>query len=318
MPQRWLVLLNAQAGTIQRCGDDDLPARLEQALRAGGIEPEVRSAAPSEIASLARGAVPRGYDAVIAGGGDGTINAIAAELLGSPIAFGVLPLGTFNHFAKDLGLPADIDEAAIALARGQPQHFPIGEVNGRIFLNFSGIGLHPRMVSQRERAREPGKSKVLATFIAAVRSLLRLPVLSVRLVLPGQTLRRLTPSLIICNNQHQMRAFGVEAQSATDRRLLNVYVAHARRPLGMLWLLVRAMLRLLGTSNLFEVIAAPQVTVKLRRRSVTVSIDGELVRMRTPLRYNVRENALRVIVPAEGQGSNAAAATVPQNLHPRR
>lgn len=297
MRQRWLVLLNARAGTVERLGDVRLPDRLASILRQHAIDADVRAAAPGEIASLARNATADGYDAVIAGGGDGTINAIATELLGSEVAFGVLPLGTFNHFAKDLGLPMEVDAAALALARGEARPLPIAEVNGRIFLNFSGIGLHPRLVSEREKAHQPGRSKIAATLAATLRAIVRLPLLYVRLELAGRKLRRLTPSLIICNNRYQMQAFGVEAQSATDRRLLNVYVAHARRPLEMLWLAIRALLRVLGTSNLFEVIAAPELTVKLRRRGVTVSIDGELVRMRTPLRYRVRENALRVITP---------------------
>ena len=298
MPQRWLVLLNTAAGTVQRLGDKNLAGRIEQLLRANEIEPHVWVVPAEQIVQLTQDATKRGYDAVIAGGGDGTINSVAAELLDSPVAFGVLPLGTFNHFAKDLGLPTELDEAAVALARGAPQYLPICEVNGRIFLNFSGIGLHPRMVSERERARDPGGSKMLATFTAAVRAVFRLPLLYVRLALPDRTVWRLTPSVIVCNNQHQMRAFGVEAQSVTDRRLLNVYVARATRPPGMLWLLIRAFLRVLGTSNLFEVIAAPEVTVRMHRRSITVSIDGELVRMRVPLRYRVRERSLRVIMPA--------------------
>lgn len=298
MAQRWLVLLNAQAGTVQRLADEPLPARIQQILRDNGIDAEVHAAPPQQIIALAREAPSRGYDAVIAGGGDGTINSVATELLDEPIAFGVLPLGTFNHFAKDVGLPMDLDEAAVALARGERQFLPIGEVNGRLFLNFSGIGLHPRMVSERERTRTPGTNKMLATFAAAVRSVFHLPLLYLRLAMPGRTVSRLTPSLIVCNNQHQMRAFGLEAQSAGDRRLLNLYVAHATRPLAMLWLLVRASLRVLGTSSLSEVIATPQLTVRMRRRNVTVSVDGELERMRTPLRYRVRERSLRVIMPA--------------------
>lgn len=308
---KWLVLLNEKAGTLARASHEiDHAARVSELLREAGIEADVRVVPPQQIEPIVRESLAQPFDAIIAGGGDGTLNSVATMLLDQPMAFGVLPLGTFNHFAKEMGLPVDLDAAVRALATAQPEDLPVGEVNGRIFLNFSAIGLHPNMVSERERGRDPKKSKFLATMKAGWRSVFRLPLMFVRLTLPDREMRRLTPSVIMCNNVHQMRAFGVEAASESDRGVLNFYLARSTKPLGVIWLFILAMLRLLKPSRTFEVVTGSDVTIHMHRRRLTVSIDGELVRMSAPLRYRVRQGALKVLRPrseiAEGAGAGSA------------
>src|SRR6185503_2272868 len=109
--------------------------------------------------------------AVVAGGGDGTLNTIAAALAGTGKPFGVLPLGTHNHFAKDMAVPLDLAAAVAALARGVARgrfrDVDVGEVNGRLFLNFSGIGLHPLVVKHRDVQRAVlGRNKFVAMCVA--------------------------------------------------------------------------------------------------------------------------------------------------------
>src|SRR5689334_4705264 len=113
---RLLVLLNQAAGTLANSATGNEPERIRAGFAAGAVAGAIRS----------------GYDAVVGGGGDGTLNTIAAGLAGSETAFGVLPLGTHNHFAKDLGVPLDLDAAVAALARGTTKAIDVGEVNGRL------------------------------------------------------------------------------------------------------------------------------------------------------------------------------------------
>jgi diacylglycerol kinase family enzyme len=259
------------------------------------VEPEALERVSREAADASSG-----YDAVVAGGGDGTLNTIAAALAGGGKAFGVLPLGTHNHFAKDMGVPLGLDAAAAALARGTVRAIDVGEVNGRVFLNFSGIGLHPRVVRHREAQRAArGRGKFVALFFALLRVLRRPPVLLVRIEgHNGLTLRRLTPSVIVCNNPHQMKVFGVDNVSYPCRGVLNVYLAHSTRGPGLLWLIVRALFRRLDTARSFESMALPEVTIHTRRGTARVSIDGEVTDMPTPLRYRVRRGGLRVLAPS--------------------
>ena len=324
-----LVLLNESAGTLAASPTADEPRRVREQFAAHGVEAEVVVVAAGELEAATRKALLRcaaraavtpdgaappddaensdGFDAIVAGGGDGTLNYIASELAGTGTPFGVLPLGTHNHFAKDLGVPLDLDLAVAALARGSRRDIDVGEVNGKLFLNFSGIGLHPLVVRHREAQRAAlGRGKFLALFVAMWRVLRRPPVVRARLDLPGgQSLRRITPSVIVCNNPHQMKVFGVENVSYADRGVLNVYVAKSTNWLGLVWLIVRAAFRTLDNARKFESLAVPELTIHTRRPTTRVSIDGEVVDLETPLRYSVRRGGLTVIAPAASDAAGA-------------
>ena len=300
---RVLVLLNESAGTLANSTTADEPQRIRTVFAANGIDAEVRSVPPGELEAVTRAAASDPmFAAVVAGGGDGTLNTIAAALAGTGKPYGVLPLGTHNHFAKDLGVPLDLDAAAAALARGVARgsfrDLDVGEVNGRLFLNFSGIGLHPQMVKHRDVQRAVlGRKKFVAMFVALLRVLRRLPVLRVRIESAALAVKRITPSVIVCNNPHQMRVFGVENVSYADRSILNVYVAKARNWLGLVWLIVRAAFRTLDNARNFEAFTLREVTIHTRGNSARVSIDGEVTDLPTPLRYRVSRGGLRVVVP---------------------
>jgi diacylglycerol kinase family enzyme len=300
-----LVLLNASAGTLAASKTADEPERIRRGFEAAGVDAEVRLVPPAELEQVTREASRDGeLAAVVAGGGDGTLNTIAAALAGTGKPFGVLPLGTHNHFAKDMAVPLDLDLAIAALgrglARGESRDVDVGEVNGKLFLNFSGIGLHPLVVKHRDTQRAVlGRKKFVAMFFALLRVLRRPPVLRARLEAGPTSVRRITPSVIVCNNPHQMRVFGVENVSFSDRSLLNVYVARSTSLPGLLWLVVRAAFRTLDNAKNFEAIVLPDVTIHTRGASARVSIDGEVTDLPTPLRYSVRRGGLKVVVPVE-------------------
>ena len=300
-----LVLLNQSAGTLAASKTADEPQRIRRGLAARGVEATVELVAPEDLERVARDAArDPALAAVIAGGGDGTLNTIAAALAGTGKPFGVLPLGTHNHFAKDLGVPLDLDAAVDALGRGvaagASRAIDVGEVNGRLFLNFSGVGLHPQMVKHRDVQRAVlGRTKFVAMFFALLRVLRRPPVLRARLEAPGLSVRRFTPSVIVCNNPHQMRVFGVENVSYPDRSLLNVYVARSTNWAGIVWLFVRAALRTLDNAWNFESVAVPELTLRTRGQTARVSIDGEVTDLQTPLEYRVMKGGLTVVLPVE-------------------
>ena len=298
-----LVLLNESAGTLSASRTADEPRRIRTGFEALGVEADVRVVPPEEFDRAARGAAgDASVAAVVAAGGDGTLNTVASALAGTGKPFGVLPLGTHNHFAKDIGVPLNLDAAVAALARGVAggawRDVDVGEVNGRIFLNFSGIGLHPLVVKHRDVQRAVlGRSKFIAMFFALLRVLRRPPVIRARLQNAAIDVRRITPSVIVCNNPHQMRVFGVENVSYADRSLLNVYIARGTSWAGLVWLIIRAAFRTLDNARNFEAFALKDVTIHTRRQSARVSIDGEVTDLPTPLRYRVRRAGLRVVAP---------------------
>jgi len=303
---RLLVLLNAQAGTFAasqvHASEIEPTEHIRRTFAERGVEAVVRRVETGRLADEARAAAADDFDGVVAGGGDGTLNAIASALAGSSNAFAVLPLGTHNHFAKDLHLPMELDAAIEAIARGAVRDLDVAEVNGRLFLNFSGIGFHPRLIERREAVRRrSGLHKFLAMAVAFFQVLRHVPLLRVQVTGGRWEARRLTPSVIVCNNAHQMKVFGVEEVSHPDRGMLNVYVARARGAAGLVRLVLAALFRRLGSLRDFEVIVLPEVRVDVprrRRRRIRVSIDGELTDLDLPLNYRIRRGGLKVIVPA--------------------
>src|SRR5512141_2991339 len=121
----------------------------------------------SDVSTLVRKAVAENSKLVLAAGGDGTINAVATALIGTDAVLGVLPLGTFNHFAKDLNIPLVLEAAVANIFHGEVASVDVGEVNGRIFLNNSSLGIYPGVVQEREAHQRKGHSKWVAFAKAA-------------------------------------------------------------------------------------------------------------------------------------------------------
>ena len=174
------VILNARAGTGHE-GDDR--RALEEALAAHGLQATVHAvAAGGDIVAAAKAALDAGAEVVVAAGGDGTVSAVASCIHGSNATLGVLPMGTLNHFARDLGIPTKLEEAVEVLARGVRVGVDLGEVNGRIFVNNASLGVYPDMVRDRIRQqRRLGRGKWWAMVWAALATLRRSPFLRLTL-----------------------------------------------------------------------------------------------------------------------------------------
>lgn len=299
---RVVVLLNAAAGTATATGGggETVPARLAEIFAAHSIDAEIVTADDStELASRAERAVSEGCPVVVAGGGDGTVNLVASKIVGTPARLGVLPLGTLNHFAKDLQIPLDLEGAAQTIIAGHVAQVDVGEVNGQIFLNNSSLGLYPSIVRHRERQQERlGRGKWYALFWAGLTVLRRYPFLNVRLTADGENLMRRTPIVFVGNNEYEMSSFQIGARSCLDKGQLSLYVAHRVGRLRLLQLALAALLgRPPGEAPDFDQLCVEELWVETRRERLLVATDGEVNVMRAPLHYRVRPGELRVIVP---------------------
>jgi diacylglycerol kinase family enzyme len=210
-------------------------------------------------------------------------------------------LGTLNHFAKDLHIPLDLDAAARVLLDGREARVDVGEVEGRIFLNNSSLGLYPSIVRHREKQQERlGRGKWPAFVWATLTVLKRYPFLNVRLSTDDQRLIRRTPFVFVGNNEYQMESFDIGARSCIDAGHLSLYVAHRTGRLGLLRLAWRALFGGLRDAEDFDALCTKEVFIETRRpKRLRVATDGEVTVMTTPLHYRVRPGALRVIVPKE-------------------
>ena len=292
------VIVNATAGNGATSG---WVAGLEQTFAAAGLQGRVQVVQQgSDIAPAVAAAVKQGSEMVVAGGGDGTVSAVAAGLVGTGVALGVLPMGTLNHFAKDLGIPLEQERAIAVLATGRRLDVDVGEVNGRIFINNSSLGLYPDIVRDREqRRRRLGHGKWRALLAASVTAARRYPVLRVEIEVAGQHLVRRTPFVFIGNNQYTMEGFEIGERVALDRGELSLYLTHRMGRFGLLQLAFMALLRRLDQARDFDVLTAREFVVTTGHRRLRVATDGEVTVMETPLHYRLRPAALRVVVPAQ-------------------
>jgi YegS/Rv2252/BmrU family lipid kinase len=298
------ILLNAKAGQLNRRLCEQRAEEILAGCRERGIEATVHMCEGARLTSRARLLARSGVDAVIAAGGDGTVSAVAAGLAdaGNDVALGVVPLGTLNHFAKDIGVPT-IETALDVVAAGHTERIDTGDVNGRVFINNSSIGLYPEMVVQREaEQRKRGARKWPAMIRAALRTLLRFPLLHVAIAFAGRVLSAHTPIVFVGNNEYERDVRALGTRRRLDRGRLSVYTVRATRRLHMFWVLLRAILRR-GKPADFEAHAVERADIVTAKRSLRVAIDGEVVRMKPPLTYRSRPGALRVLTPLSDGGT---------------
>jgi YegS/Rv2252/BmrU family lipid kinase len=294
--KRIAVIINGSAGSGH---DGKAASELRSKFAAHGLDAHVTLAkSGEEMIDTARKAVSDGVPIVVAGGGDGTINAVASAVAGSGTAFGVLPLGTLNHFAKDIGVPLELDEAVRNVAEGKPIQVDVGEVNGQIFLNNSSLGLYPDIVRDREKQqRRLGRGKWPAAAWATITALRRFPFLSVQLTVDGRRHARRTPFVFIGNNEYSMEGLSIGARASLSGGQLSLYVAQRPGRLGLLRFAWRALCGRLAQERDFDVMLSDQFDIETRHRHLRVATDGEVTIMTTPLRYRIRPGALTVLVP---------------------
>jgi diacylglycerol kinase family enzyme len=297
MTRQVVVLLNAASGGGN---DTALAARVAALFEIAGASADVRLVhGGAELTEALQAAIERRPDVIVAGGGDGTVSTVAAALADGPIALGVLPLGTLNHFAKDMRLPLDLETAVAVVARGDARRIDVGEVNGRVFINNSGLGLYPDIVRDRERQqRRLGRGKWPALVWATIGALRRFPFLGVRLSVDGTDRVRRTPFVFIGNNVYLMQGFAIGERERLDSGCLSLYVAHRPGRLRLLLLALRALLGKLEQTRDFDAMRAAAIDIESKRRRLRVATDGEITVMTPPLRYRIRPASLAVVAGA--------------------
>ena len=274
--------------------------RLQEIFTAAGREVRITVAkSGGELRSGMDRAVKEGCDTLVAGGGDGTINTAASAVVDRNIPLGVIPLGTLNHFAKDLGLPQDLEKAAQVILDGVRCRVDVGEVNGRVFLNNSSLGVYPAIVRMRERYQAGGVGKWIAALWATLTVLRRNPFMAVRIVADGQAIVRRTPFVFVGNNEYHMAGLQAGSRDSLVNATLAVYVVNAERRVGLIGLAWKVLLQGPEKVQELDLITVPETTVETRRRSLQVALDGEVLPFESPLWYRIRPASLQVFVPAD-------------------
>jgi len=235
---------------------------------------------------------------VVAAGGDGTISSVAAGVLDSPAALGVVPLGSRNHFAKDLHIPLDLRGAVEVIAAGNIGQVDVGRVNDRVFINNSSIGLYPGIVEAREALREQGHRKWTAMAIATWLFVKNYPGMTIDFDADGTAGTWRTPFLFVGNNEYAIDGLHVGGRTTLDQGKLFAYLTPRTRTRDLPALVGKSLIGRAGKSGAFEIVPAAELRISSPTvRRLRVAIDGEVTTLDLPLKYCACPGALRVVLP---------------------
>jgi len=293
------VIINIGSGADDK---KEMRKRLAEIFAASNRKANISLArSGEEVVELARRAGRSDSRIVVAGGGDGTINAVASVIIDTDKTLGVLPLGTLNHFAKDLPIPLDLEAAARTIIAGHTTKVDVGEVNQRIFLNNSSLGLYPRLVRERENQQRLGSGKWTGFFWAGITVLRRYPFLDIRLNADGKGFSSRTPLVFVGNNEYEMESLSVGARSCLNAGNLSLYITRDTGRLGLMRLACRALFGGLRNDKDFIALCSKEIWIETKHRRLRVAMDGEVTVMQPPLHYRIRPLSLRVLVPVENE-----------------
>jgi len=298
MTRRVAFILNEKAGSSDAEAIERHRARIDEIANGGPVF-IVRNG--DDIRQKVDQAVAAGCEGVVAGGGDGTLNAVASRLVGTSTVFGVLPLGTLNHFARDAGIPLDIGAALDLIGRGEIDSVDVGEISGLHFLNNASLGLYVRLVRHRDRQQSTlGRGKWPAFAWAMWSAFKRFPFMTLQMSLDGQDSRCRTPFLFIGNNRYEMSGLRIGRRSSLQSGTLSIYLAQRAGRRRLFVLALHALLGRLGSSNDFHVFDGQRLQIFSDHETLQVATDGEISRLRTPLECRIHARALKVYLPARG------------------
>jgi diacylglycerol kinase family enzyme len=296
---RFIGVLNKDGGTFRTLDMDAFVADATAAFGGRGHSLDCRIVEGRNlIRELDRAAREPAVDALLAGGGDGTVSAAAAACFRHRMPLAVLPAGTMNLFARSLKVPLDLGEALEAIADGAPGQVDIATANGRPFVHQFSVGMHSRLV--RIRNEMPYRSrigKIVASFRAATATLSRPLVFDAEVRTPGGIENRRATAIAISNNL--LGEGHVPYAEQVDQGVLGVYVV---RPMPPTELARLALSLLVGTWKHHPLVSERQVehvTLSFPRRKSTAKavIDGELIDLEKRVELKVHRGALKVILP---------------------
>ncbi len=291
-----LVVLNAGSGTgtAEGARETIVGTLLDAGITARCVTLDETLDLSAEVTR----AIEMGVTLVIAAGGDGTMNAVANAIRDKSVQFGILPLGTLNHFARDLGIPIELEPALGVIIDGRTAPVDAADVNGRLFLNNSSVGMYPRIVRLRERYKGQRAGKWVVAAWATWRVTRTARPLRVQLSAEGVQVTRTTPLVFVGNNAYRMAGFDAGSRESVQRGELGLYVVKTTGRWRLLRLVWRIIARTAQRSGELAMLTTATATIDVPDDAsvtrVEVALDGEVMSMELPLEFRSLPGALQV------------------------
>lgn len=305
---RLCVIMNLGSGHRDRAHiEAEIVARLRPRFAVFEIRKTARG---GDLIQMARKAAEDGFDIVVAAGGDGTQSAVAGALAGTDVTMGVLPGGTFNYFARDLGVGEEIDDALDTILDARIATIDVGRVENLVFLNNVSLGAYPHILKTRETIyRRWGRSRIAAywSVLVALRRLRRPMKLTARV--NGGSRQFTTALVFVARSAYQLDAFGLEGAEAIRAGKFAVLVARARQPLPLMRSALRLAFGMSAKNSDFDLLITDELTIETPKQRQLIAHDGEKTVMAAPLNLKVWHDALRVLLPADGRNKTKDGRT---------
>jgi diacylglycerol kinase family enzyme len=305
---RFAAVLNRDGGTLRTTDLDAFCERARATMEAAGHSIDIELVDGKDlVAGLDKAAARHGIDVVLAGGGDGTVSAAAARLMGRKKALAILPAGTMNLFARSLGIPLTLDAAIGAFAKGEVTAVDIASANGRPFVHQFSIGLHAKMVQLREKMEFGSRlGKIRASAKAAWTTINNPPAMEVTLMIGEAEVKTRTTGIGITNN-----LFGEGHLPYADDPaggMLGIYVTVARQRGELVRFLFNMARGKWRDNEQVEIHQTDRATLKIHSasRKFRAVLDGELVGLERETVVEIHPGALKVLVPPAAEQAKAA------------
>lgn len=293
--QHILVLLNADAGTLLDRDAAQIRTLVEHGFGGGNRKVEVQLLSAKKLAHAIGEAGKGPHDTVIIGGGDGSVSLAIRSLHGSDKVLGILPLGTMNLLARDMGVPLVLDQAVAALANGEPAAIDLATLNGQLLHTISGLGFFSQMARAREAARHWHLWRFFAVLIAALIALRRMGRFHLQVTVDGETRDFDAFAALVTVNRFSGPGW---SRSRLDEGVLEVHIAEDRGALAKLKAGADMMTDSWRDNPGIITLTGRKIVLERRaRRRVWVSTDGELGREDLPLSYHILPGALKALLP---------------------
>ncbi|MFW6235913.1 MAG: diacylglycerol/lipid kinase family protein [Desulfovibrionales bacterium] len=293
------VIINAAAGPSSREDTAGMVQDLETIFREHGIDATVRTVEPDRLEATMAQTMETDPPALLIGGGDGTVSTAARILAGTGVPLGILPMGTFNYFARYLGIPLDLKAAAQAIAESHVRDIDLVTVNDRTFISHASIGIYPQYVLQKMlMEKKSHMKKIPAIAVGFCKAFFRFPVLTMNVNDDGEKTVYTTPFLLIGNSEGALDPFMIndDLEEFQDKRFV-LYVSRDSTRTSLLKTVLMTLFKKVDIHKAFVVRKMERCTIEIPKKQILVTIDGEVTRLEPPLDFSIVPKALTMFVP---------------------